>query len=178
VPRLALSSLLDGMLYGIGARMSRLDNLAAVALRMYEGQVDKQGRPYSEHILAVTGAVSEEAKPVALFHDAIEDGRCSWFDVTRLLEADELQALNLLSRCREMTYGEYIERIAAETDHWTGAWAREVKIADLRHNLGRLTPDLESLRGRYERALNILAAPKGCTAPPGQPALDVRQTSG
>lgn len=88
----------------------RLAALTVLALRMHEGQVDKQGRPYSEHILAVTAAVSDEAKPVALFHDAIAD------------------------------------------------LAREVKVADLRHNLGRLTPELESLRPQYEKALAALGA--------------------
>jgi hypothetical protein len=37
-----------------------------------------------------------------------------------------------------------------------GELAREVKRADLQHNLGPLTPELESLRLRYLRALELL----------------------
>ena len=49
----------------------------------------------------------------------------------------------------------YIERIAA-AEGKPGELAREVKRADLRHNLGRLTAELDGLRPRYERALERL----------------------
>jgi len=51
--------------------------------------------------------------------------------------------------------GDYIERLATATGR-AGVLAREVKGADLRHNLGRLTPDLEGFRARYEGALQRL----------------------
>lgn len=52
-------------------------------------------------------------------------------------------------------YERYIDRIAV-AEGKPGELAREVKRADLQHNLGRLTPELELLRPRYERALERL----------------------
>ena len=42
---------------------------------IHDGQLDQQGVLYVEHLRRVASAVSEEAKLVALFHDAIEDER-------------------------------------------------------------------------------------------------------
>jgi hypothetical protein len=62
----------------------RITELKRVAERIHDGQLDQQGVAYIEHIRRVAGAVSESAKPVALFHDAIEDDR---------IAPDELRAL-------------------------------------------------------------------------------------
>lgn len=137
--------------------MSRLERLTELALKMHEGQVDKQGRPYSAHILAVTEAVSEEAKPVALFHDAIEDGRARAQEIASILLPVEAEAVWLLTRGITTTYAGYTEVLRSLTGY-AADLAREVKIADLRHNLGRLTPELESLRPRYGQALRTLGA--------------------
>lgn len=136
----------------------RLAALTVLALRMHEGQVDKQGHPYSEHILAVTAAVSDWAKPVALFHDVFEDGRATRQDLRDAgLSWDELAAVHLLTRPAFFKYADHIEVLRSGTGLEFDL-AREVKVADLRHNMGRLTPELESLRPRYEKALATLGA--------------------
>lgn len=141
--------------------MTRLEDLTAIALELHEGQVDKQGCPYSEHILAVCEAVSDEAKPVALFHDAIEDGRATYEDLRHAgLSATEVDAVWWLTRYETEPYETYIVGIKTAGDV-DGMLAREVKIADLCHNLSRLTPELESLRSRYEKALRTLGAESG-----------------
>lgn len=137
--------------------MTRLERLTAIALELYEGQVDKQGRPYSEHILGVMEAVSRRAKPVALFHDAIEDRRMEPRCMIPILGLDEQAAVASLTRYNGEPYCEYIARVASAPGV-AGNLAREVKVADLRHNLSRLTPELESLRSRYEKALRTLGA--------------------
>lgn len=138
------------------ARAARLELLTRVVLAAHEGQLDKQGAPYAEHILAVRERVSDEAKPVALFHDVIEDGRLSRSVVEALLDVDEARAVvQLLTRREGESYFAYVENIARAPGR-AGRLAREVKLADIEHNRGRLTPELESLRARYERARMML----------------------
>ena len=112
--------------------------------------------PYIEHVRAVAQSVSEEAKPVALCHELVEDTYVTEELLKRVLTPDELAAVRILTRDRdnhaEDAYERYIERIATAPGH-AGELAREVKRADLQHNLGRLTSALEGLRPRYERAL-------------------------
>lgn len=136
--------------------LSRDATLRAAALAAHDGQLDKQGRPYAEHILAVAAGVSEQARPVAYFHDAIEDERMTRGELRRLLYSDEMIAVGYLTRDRAVPYVDYIAAIRDAPGH-AGDLAREVKRSDLAHNLGRLTPELESLRGRYEDALRELS---------------------
>jgi len=133
-----------------------LDKMAAEAHR---GQLDQQGVPYIEHVRAVAHSVSAEAQPVALCHDLLEDTGVSEKALKRMLTPDDLAAVKILTRDdhdrAEGAYERYIERIAAAQGN-PGELAREVKRADLQHNLGRLTPELERLRLRYVGALERL----------------------
>ena len=78
---------------------------------------------------------------LAVFHDTVEDGYlpnilCRYWS-----------GLNAITRKKEETYFQYIERVKL---HKT---ATIVKIADLKTNLQACT---DSLRKRYLKALNIL----------------------
>ncbi len=135
----------------------RIAELERVAERIHDGQVDQQGAPYILHLRRVTAAVSEPAKAVALFHDAIEDHRIDPDELRALLTADEYAAVETVTRDADSeTYPEFIERIARRPGA-PGELAREVKRADVADNLGRLTPQLERLRPRYTAALERLA---------------------
>jgi len=152
-----------------------------VAIKTHAGQLDKQGAPYLLHVLRVVEAVSDEAKVVAALHDVIEDGPSDvqWENYCgSLLTNDEYEALTFLTRMGGETYDEYIAEIAEASN----ALAREVKLADLRDNLGRIPgpaeynrkmhderahvmsywPDYDvawgSLRRRYEKAIDTLTA--------------------
>lgn len=134
----------------------RIAELERIAQRIHEGQVDQQGVAYIGHIRRVADAVSEPAKPVALFHDSIEDRRISRDELRTLLTDDEYAAVIAVTRDGESeNYDEFIERIV-RCEGKVGELAREVKVADVRDNLGRLTPELERLRDRYEAALTRL----------------------
>ena len=134
----------------------RIAELERIAQRIHDGQLDQQGVAYMAHIRRVAEAVSEPAKPVALFHDAIEDRRISQSDLQTLLTDEEYAAVRTVTRDAESeTYPDFIERIAQREGN-AGELAREVKIADVRDNVGRLTPELERLRSRYEAALKRL----------------------
>jgi len=159
--------------------MSDLAAALQVAIRTHADQRDKQGAPYLLHVLRVVEAVSDEAKVVAALHDVLEDGDV---DVAATIVACELRtaesgALALLTRVSKETYAEYIAKIARPlADSASGRLAREIKLADLRDNLGRIPPrpcgpepDDEvrakgwdetwpSLKARYEKAIEILEA--------------------
>ncbi len=52
-----------------------VERAKALAYRAHEGQVDKAGRPYIEHVARVAAAVSDDpdAEAVAWLHDVFED---------------------------------------------------------------------------------------------------------
>ena len=163
-----------------------MNDLAAalmVAIRVHAAQRDKQGEPYLLHVLRVVEAVSDEAKVAAALHDAFEDGE--WgadeaSEVCEALDAVDVEVLDYLTRVGDETYAEYIERLArsyapGEVPRLPSEaleLAREVKLADLHDNLGRIPPfpgswegeaaekrwsrKWDSLRKRYEKALAVL----------------------
>jgi hypothetical protein len=162
-----------------------------VAIRVHAGQVDKQGEPYLLHVLRVVEAVGDEAKPLAALHDTVEDAETHLVGA-RLASETGVGYWDLVALTRsetgacekhcEGTYADYIAHIAG----CGTPLAREVKIADLRDNLGRIPPresayeditlrplvgepvptrlDLReewdrewaSLKARYEKALAVL----------------------
>lgn len=126
------------------------------AQRIHAGQVDKQGRPYIEHLQAVVAGVSERSMRVALFHDSIEDRRTTWSELAKYTTREERAALLLMTHRKGMSYAAYIKRIKTAPGP-EGEMARETKLSDLRHNHGRLIPELEHLRARYERAMAQLS---------------------
>lgn len=81
---------------------------------------------------------------LGLLHDAVEDGY-----LPRLL-CRYWPALDAITRRRGETYAAYIGRVAENSA------ARRVKLCDLRHNLSRNGGPPDSLRRRYERALERL----------------------
>lgn len=149
--------------------MSDLAAALQIAIKVHAGQRDKQGEPYLLHVLRVIEAVYDEAKIVAALHDVLEDGPSA--TVGRgflMLDDDEFQAVKLLTREGD-SYAFYISRMCNGDDR-ARRLAREVKLADLRDNLGRIperptgqgpeeyTWDEEwaSLKARYTKALATL----------------------
>lgn len=130
--------------------MSDLAAALPIAIKVHADQRDKQGEPYLLHVLRVVEAVSDEAKVVAALHDVAEDGgggyagfpddvfsRCG-------LAMWETFALEALTHDSADTYGEYIDKLIC--DRLGMDVAREVKLADLRDNLGRIPPSPDDPR--------------------------------
>jgi hypothetical protein len=150
-----------------------------VAIRVHAGQTDKQGEPYLLHVLRVVEAVSDEAKVVAALHDVVEDGADDWLKGwSDGLGYAEIAAVGLLTRdSATTTYATYIDRLAI-AEGFAARLAREVKLADLRDNLGRIpkcrpgflvhgvgADRWASLKARYERAIDVLSASKQQVSP-------------
>jgi hypothetical protein len=141
-----------------------LEQAYAIAEEAHGHQVDKQGDTYIRHIERVTAAVPDEAKVVATLHDVVEDPPVTLEElVSKSLTPVEAEAVALLTRRDEEEYGGFIERIVTAAGA-PGRLAPVAKAADVRDNLGRLTPELRTERpdlvSRYESALERLEAVK------------------
>lgn len=110
-----------------------------------------------DHARRVAARVNtSDERVVALLHDAVEDGHASPEQMREMLgETEVLEAVRLLTRPAGLTYLDYIQRIY-QANGYAGYLARTVKIADLAENLSRMDADHESLRPRYEAALDLL----------------------
>lgn len=142
-----------------------MDNLNSgdammLAYELHKGQVDKQGQPYIHHLMAVMCAVgnNEDAKVVALLHDSVEDAGMTLERLRDLGYSEAIvSAIDAISRRESEVYANYIQRVKAND------LARQVKLADLKHNLSRIDSledalQRESLRNRYLKAQVALQA--------------------
>ncbi|MFJ9644784.1 HD domain-containing protein [Streptomyces sp. NPDC004244] len=144
-----------------------LTEVEALARTAHEGQTDKAGRPYAEHLAAVAEGVrtrggSPEQQAAAWLHDAVEDDALSreWLDSAPLPQAVKDMVLAVTKRPGEPVE-EYTARILATPG------ALLVKEADLAHNAdpARLSvldgPTRQRLTAKYARVRSLL----GLTAP-------------
>lgn len=97
----------------------------------HKNQLDKANTPYVFHPWHVAEAMSNEKSTiVALLHDLVEDTNITLNDLRKEgFDEEILAALEILTHDNEEEYFEYIKNVA------TNPIAREVKIADLKHNL-------------------------------------------
>lgn len=144
-----------------------LAEVEALARAAHEGQTDKAGRPYAEHLAAVAEGVrarggSAEQQAAAWLHDSVEDDALSeeWLAAADLPQAVKDMVLALTKRPGE-PLGQYTARILATPG------ALLVKEADLAHNAdpARLSvlddPTRERLSAKYAYVRSLL----GLTAP-------------
>ena len=124
-----------------------------IAEEVHKVQKRRDGKPYITHVRAVADQVSGEAKIVAWLHDAMEDGGVTAKDLReanfpeRVIEAVQAMTKDPDSK---MTYLQYIEKQVKPNE-----LARQVKLADLRHNMQ--DNDNPEQVGRYRKAYDILA---------------------
>lgn len=130
----------------------------AIAKDAHKGQVDKAGVDYIQHPLFVASLVEGElAKTVALLHDVVEDSAWTLEDLRKEgLPEEVVQAVGILTKKRNENYEEYILRVKQNP------LARQVKLADLKHNsdLSRLANVTDRDRKRvakYQKAISFLS---------------------
>ncbi|MGW0949499.1 HD domain-containing protein [Streptomyces sp. NPDC002623] len=146
-----------------------LSEVEALARAAHEGQTDKAGRPYAEHLRAVAEGVrarggDADQIAAAWLHDAVEDDALSeaWLDDAPLSDRTKTIVLAVTKRPGEPPEA-YAGRILATPG------ALLVKQADLAHNAdpARLAaldaPTRTRLTEKYARMHGLL----GLTAHPG-----------
>ncbi|MFI9026948.1 HD domain-containing protein [Streptomyces sp. NPDC053560] len=144
-----------------------LSEVEALARRAHEGQTDKAGRPYAEHLAAVAAGVrqrggSAEQIAAAWLHDSVEDDALSaeWLAEAALTQATKDMILAVTKRAGEPPE-EYAARILATPG------ALLVKEADLAHNanpdrLAALDPATrDRLTAKYARMRGLLGLGEG-----------------
>jgi len=135
-----------------------LSKAIILAFKAHEGQVDKSGMPYVNHVMRVmTAGRTEDEKIVGVLHDVIEDTHWTFDEL--LAEGfpshivDALRCVTKLSD--DEPYDEFIERVK------TNPLAVAVKINDLTDNMDvrrykELTEwDIKRLR-KYLSAYQVL----------------------
>lgn len=127
-----------------------------LATRYHQGQVDKAGAPYINHPTQVARMVKgKEVKIVAYLHDLLEDTNCQPEEILEIFNLSILNAVELLTRKPNQAYEDYILQIKNHP------MARQVKIADLKHNLNLMRiknitkKDVERCK-KYLSALEVL----------------------
>ncbi len=134
--------------------MMTIDTDYAIARELvwvvHNGQFRRDGiTPYGTHPVAVADRVSFRAKPAGFMHDGMEDNKWVTESFLRLIFTKEtVDAIILLTKVEREDYFVYINRLAQNDI------AREVKIADIEHNLSA-QPNPKSIE-KYKKALEIL----------------------
>lgn len=146
----------------------KLSNVSKDVLKAYnlaksahEGQVDKGGKPYIEHPVAVASLVfTDEEKIVALLHDVVEDTPITLNDLREQgFTAEVVTAVDCLTKRQDEILGDYLNRVKSN------ALATTVKIADLTHNsdIRRIPNPTEKDLARvtrYKKEIAYLQDPK------------------
>lgn len=144
--------------------MNLLGRAILIAKKAHEGQFDKSGVPYIEHVRYVAQHAGEygiEAEIIGWLHDVVEDTSITLDDLRAVFPAEIIDAVDAITRRYtedtndpEPYLGVFIPRIKVN------ALARIVKIEDLQHNLSRIDnlpeEQRDGMRRRYQRALEIL----------------------
>jgi guanosine-3',5'-bis(diphosphate) 3'-pyrophosphohydrolase len=136
----------------------------------HEGQADKAGKPYFEHVQTVAENVSEiirswneeyddfliQAQIVSYLHDVVEDTALTIDDLWKLrIPVECILAIELITKSEDQAYSDYLAKVKQDK------LATVVKIADLTHNidLSRLdvvTPADLAHQEKYIKATEFL----------------------
>ena len=109
-------------------------NLTKKALKLcfeaHRDQVDKTGIPYVYHPFYIAEQMTDELSTVcALLHDVIEDTEYTFDDLSKMgFPKEVIEVLTLLTHDESVPYMDYIKNLSVNQT------ARQVKLADLRHN--------------------------------------------
>ncbi|MFH7595006.1 HD domain-containing protein [Streptomyces racemochromogenes] len=148
-------------------RFLTLAEVEALARSAHEGQTDKAGRPYAEHLAAVAEGVrlrggSPGQQAAAWLHDSVEDDALSGEQLAAAALPQEVKDMVLALTKRA---GEPLEEYAARVLATPGAVL--VKEADLAHNADPVRLSVldaatrDRLTAKYARVRSLL----GITAP-------------
>ena len=128
-----------------------------IAFNAHNGQFDKSGVPYIYHPIHLAEQMqTEEECIVALLHDVVEDTEITFEKLEKEFSAPIIQALKLLTHDDSIEYMDYVRNLK------NNSIAKNVKLADLRHNsdetrLEKLTEKDVKRNQKYSEAIKILS---------------------
>lgn len=121
----------EGRLWPHDGKVISLQSARIYAKMAHQGQTDKSGKPYIEHLSRVARSVQymgqEDIEIVAWLHDVMEDRLDLVEDIRGRVSAQVADALVWLAREPEDDYEDYIRCIC----HYGNELAIAVKLADL-----------------------------------------------
>lgn len=128
-----------------------------ICFKAHRDQLDRSGLPYVFHSFHVAeGMTDEYTTATALLHDVAEDSDITLEDLSSEgIPENVIDALSLLTHDRAIPYLEYVRTLKSNDI------AREVKLADLAHNidltrLDEITPEDIERKEKYMKAIEIL----------------------
>lgn len=133
-----------------------------IARQAHEGQTRWDGSPYITHPLAVSEAFDLGLQPrekiTAVLHDVLEDSEITYKELVGNFGVTIADAVRQLTHPKRTSYADYIVNIRNEAVENFSAIARDVKMADLRHNLSDLNDPKahKQRRDKYQLALKLL----------------------
>lgn len=135
-----------------------LERAIEIALHAHRGALDKGGRPYILHPLAVMHALETDAeKIVGVLHDVVEDSEWTFERLADEGFSEEIiEALRSVTKSPQDTdYFAFIRRVKENPI------GRKVKIADIEHNLdlkriSDVTEDDLLRQSKYKKALDLI----------------------
>jgi (p)ppGpp synthase/HD superfamily hydrolase len=142
----------------VESRPFRLADAVALAFSAHDGQRDKAGRPYIDHVLRVMLHVEgDDARMTAALHDVLEDSDITVIDLYEQgCPMEVVSAVVALTRRPGEPLDSYIKRVSLDP------LAVTVKRADLADNrdpdrLGLLPEDeAQRLHARYRDSAELL----------------------
>lgn len=124
-----------------------------LSFEVHKDQRDKSGRPYVFHPFHLADHMhTEEAACVALLHDTVEDGDVTPDDLRGMgFPNAVIDAITALTHNPSVPYLDYVLSLRNQP------LAREVKLADLRHNSNLSRLDQVTDRDRQRRLKYLMA---------------------
>ena len=137
--------------------MSLIETSLQIALRAYDGKVDKAGREYILHPLRVMAKMRTELEmSAALLHDVLEDSEITAEELlAEGIPAEVVEAVQNLTKMEEEEYMDFVARAGKNKI------AAAVKLADIEDNIDVLRlsslgeEDLARIR-KYHAAWRLL----------------------
>lgn len=110
--------------------MNDINKALEIATLAHKGQVDKSGKDYINHPIAVSSKCNSlKAKIVGLLHDVVEDTDVTLEYLSNYFTSDIIEAISLVTKTYPLDINKYYKNIK------NNPIAKEVKLADLSHNM-------------------------------------------
>ena len=135
--------------------MITIEDALRLAVDAHDGQKDLDGNPVILHPMTVGLAGRNREEIIAgLLHDVVEDTNYTFDDLLRKgVDEKIVDALRLLTHTDDLSYGEYVKRIAESGN----SIAIHVKYNDLCHNLQRgRAGGHRKIVAKHDKALAII----------------------